>query len=53
MKRATKENGLKCYLLIISIHALVKRATCNLMFLIELEKISIHALVKRATAYDA
>ena len=49
MKRATKESGLKCYLLIISIHALVKRATKNGKFVEVKNNISIHALVKRAT----
>ena len=34
---------------VISIHALVKRATGNLVAVSAVEKISIHALVKRAT----
>ena len=34
----------------ISIHALVKRATANLLLYVPLLFISIHALVKRATS---
>ena len=37
-------------IMIISIHALVKRATDRILPLINLDNISIHALVKRATA---
>ena len=33
----------------ISIHALVKRATCPLAWALHVADISIHALVKRAT----
>ena len=35
----------------ISIHALVKRATCPLAWALHVADISIHALVKRATHY--
>ena len=35
----------------ISIHALVKRATCCVLTILALSVISIHALVKRATSF--
>ena len=50
MKRATAEEIKIEDLYTISIHALVKRATGNvIMDFPELQNISIHALVKRAT----
>ena len=50
MKRATLFSGWISSKKIISIHALVKRATCDLSAQIKIRSISIHALVKRATS---
>ena len=52
MKRATAAEKLFILFLIISIHALVKRATYNLCKRLMWAAISIHALVKRATSSD-
>ena len=49
MKRATLRYGRLGKPKIISIHALVKRATYQLILDTVTVKISIHALVKRAT----
>ena len=49
MKRATKKGKLNFGEIIISIHALVKRATVTHAQLALGVVISIHALVKRAT----
>ena len=49
MKRATDGDGWKHPYDIISIHALVKRATKLRASALALRGISIHALVKRAT----
>ena len=49
MKRATIYDKLTEMRAIISIHALVKRATCGGIFAPANYYISIHALVKRAT----
>ena len=52
MKRATLLNKQEVKMLIISIHALVKRATFQAFALYSIRKISIHALVKRATEME-
>ena len=49
MKRATIRMRIKNGWSIISIHALVKRATTAESTMKEINSISIHALVKRAT----
>ena len=49
MKRATDEPTYAKQVASISIHALVKRATQGILFLLFGLAISIHALVKRAT----
>ena len=49
MKRATKKLVGDLDYTIISIHALVKRATTSTGIVRQYIKISIHALVKRAT----
>ena len=52
MKRATYNITAKEYHVIISIHALVKRATSVEKAFLNCIYISIHALVKRATIYE-
>ena len=52
MKRATNNHICKVIILLISIHALVKRATDVYDFYLEQFRISIHALVKRATLFS-
>ena len=49
MKRATGDRSYSGAKLVISIHALVKRATQYKFPMTEYKEISIHALVKRAT----
>ena len=49
MKRATKKRFYTTRQLLISIHALVKRATAFIVSAFFVDSISIHALVKRAT----
>ena len=51
MKRATGFNGNGFNRQGISIHALVKRATCQILDYCVFKSISIHALVKRATKF--
>ena len=49
MKRATAYIGCNAKGVVISIHALVKRATFSGLYAHHTYQISIHALVKRAT----
>ena len=51
MKRATKGGKIQLSAKVISIHALVKRATDVSFNASYIERISIHALVKRATVF--
>ena len=50
MKRATYIYSVPFTMTVISIHALVKRATCQILDYCVFKAISIHALVKRATS---
>ena len=52
MKRATSVASVNPVAVVISIHALMKRATDNMMFFSSDIIISIHALMKRATQPD-
>ena len=49
MKRATHQIHIEYVFELISIHALVKRATLFIIYIVPNPCISIHALVKRAT----
>ncbi len=49
MKRATLSRSICLVSFVVSIHALVKRATWDIGFRNAVLQVSIHALVKRAT----